>query len=129
MIGSPSCEFSILLHSGFRQGAKKQKIMPRKCRRKKKKLEPAGKCSEIMNIRGGGQCKCEKLCVKSALSCQNANLTVMIMSHFKKSLSLVVIFISGCPHSHHTVSHKQQPASQASLKAVRLINKIVESSN
>lgn len=68
--------------------------MPKKYRKKKKKLEQAGKCSKIMDIHGGGQYTCEKLGVKAALSCQNANLTVMIMSHFKKSLSLVVIFIS-----------------------------------
>lgn len=55
-------------------------MVPRKYR---KKLKQAGKCSKIMDIRGGGQCKCEILGVKAVLSCQNANLTVMIMSHFK----------------------------------------------
>lgn len=45
---------------------------------KKKKL-----CSKIMDIHRGGQCKCEILGVKAVLSCQNANLTVMIVSHFK----------------------------------------------
>lgn len=77
---------SVVSISCFRWRAQKQKKMvPRKYReekKEKKKLEQAGKCSKIMDIHGGGQCKCEMLGVKAALSCQNANLTVMIMSHF-----------------------------------------------
>lgn len=79
-----------------------------------------------MDIRGGGQRKCEIHGVKGALSCQNANLTVMIMSHFKKRLSPAVIFISSWLYSHHTLSHKQEQALWASLQTV--INKIVETS-
>ncbi len=49
----------------------------------KNNFQQAGKCSKIMELRGGGQCECEILGVKAVLSCQNANLTVMRMSHFK----------------------------------------------
>lgn len=67
----------------------------RQCQEKtEKKLQQAGKCSKIKDIHGCGQSKCEILGVKAVLSCQNANLTVMIMSHFKKRLFPVVIFIS-----------------------------------
>lgn len=116
--GCASLLSSVLFYTPILDGEKKQKDEDdAKKIQGKKKLEHAGKCSKIMVIRGGGQYKCEKLGVKAALICQNANLTVMIMSHFKKSLSLVVIFISSWPHSRHTVSHKQEQASQASLKS------------
>lgn len=56
---------------------RRKRMMPRKYRRRK------NLCSKIMDIHRGGQCKCEILGVKAVLSCQNDNLTVMIVSHFK----------------------------------------------
>lgn len=75
---------SNILDSMFKKESKnrRKKTVPRKYR-KEKKLQQAGKGSKIMDIHGGGQCKCEILGVKAVLSCQNANLTVIIVSHFK----------------------------------------------
>lgn len=87
-----------------------------------KELRQAGKCSIIMDVRGGGQCEWEIRGVTAAWNCQDPNLTVMIGGiSCKGFLPLSFLSIADCRST--TLSHKPQ---RSSLKSV--MNKIVESS-